>query len=278
METDFVKRSYKISVKENLSLNVYNTGYQRCEAGYPWGPGTRDHYLFHYVTQGKGTLSTPEGEVRVESGGLFLIRPGELTAYTADPEDPWVYYWVGFNGTEAHRLVNLTGFAHGERLLYPENGDAIREQLTRITNARGSTPAHEARMLGYLYLFLGGLMSLSGGEKPTTSKQYVDKAVRFIGRNYSRDITICDVADFVGISESHLYRVFSREFSMAPAQFLMRYRIGEAAAMLRNTGLAIGEIAASVGFRDPLYFSRVFKRIKGVSPREYGREKEEEKS
>ena len=60
---------------------------------------------------------------------------------------------------------------------------------------------------------------------------------------------------------------------MAPAQFLMRYRIGEAAAMLRNTGLAIGEIAASVGFRDPLYFSRVFKRIKGVSPREYGRER-----
>ena len=80
----------------------------------------------------------------------------------------------------------------------------------------------------------------------------MDKAVRSIGRNYSRDITICDVADFVGISESHLYRVFSREFSMAPAQFLMRYRIGEAAAMLRNTGLAIGEIAASVGFRDPL--------------------------
>ena len=120
METDFVKRSYKISVKENLSLNVYNTGYQRCEAGYTWGPGTRDHYLFHYVTQGKGALSTPEGEVRVESGGLFLIRPGELTAYTADPEDPWVYYWVGFNGTEAHRLVNLTGFAHGERLLIDE--------------------------------------------------------------------------------------------------------------------------------------------------------------
>ena len=71
METDFVKRSYKISVKENLSLNVYNTGYQRCEAGYTWGPGTRDHYLFHYVTQGKGTLSTPEGGIR----GAFSHPP-----------------------------------------------------------------------------------------------------------------------------------------------------------------------------------------------------------
>lgn len=271
MQGDFVKRSYKISVKENLSLNVYNTGYQRCEAGYAWGPGARDHYLFHYVTEGRGTLTTAAGAVSVGPGGLFLIRPGEVVTYTADSREPWVYYWVGFNGTEAHRLINLTGFAHGERLLYPENGGELREQLTRITDARGSTPAHEARMLGYLYLFLGSLMSLSGGQKLTTSKQYVDKAVQFISRNYSRDITICDVADFVGISESHLYRVFSKELDMAPTQFLMRYRIGEAAAMLRSTGLAIGEIAASTGFRDPLYFSRVFKKVKGVSPREYTR-------
>lgn len=271
MQGDFVKRSYKISVKENLSLNVYNTGYQRCEAGYAWGPGARDHYLFHYVTEGRGTLTTAAGAVSVGPGGLFLIRPGEVVTYTADSREPWVYYWVGFNGTEAHRLINLTGFAHGERLLYPENGGELREQLTRITDARGSTPAHEAQMLGYLYLFLGSLMSLSGGQKLTTSKQYVDKAVQFISRNYSRDITICDVADFVGISESHLYRVFSKELDMAPTQFLMRYRIGEAAAMLRSTGLAIGEIAASTGFRDPLYFSRVFKKVKGVSPREYTR-------
>ena len=271
MQGDFVKRSYKISVKENYSLNVYNTGYQRCEAGYAWGPGARDHYLFHYVTEGRGTLTTAAGAVSVGPGGLFLIRPGEVVTYTADSREPWVYYWVGFNGTEAHRLINLTGFAHGERLLYPENGGELREQLTRITDARGSTPAHEAQMLGYLYLFLGSLMSLSGGQKLTTSKQYVDKAVQFISRNYSRDITICDVADFVGISESHLYRVFSKELDMAPTQFLMRYRIGEAAAMLRSTGLAIGEIAASTGFRDPLYFSRVFKKVKGVSPREYTR-------
>lgn len=271
MQGDFVKRSYKISVKENLSLNVYNTGYQRCEAGYAWGPGARDHYLFHYVTEGRGTLTTAAGAVSVGPGGLFLIRPGEVVTYTADSREPWVYYWVGFNGTEAHRLINLTGFAHGERLLYPENGGELREQLTRITDARGSTPAHEARMLGCLYLFLGSLMSLSGGQKLTTSKQYVDKAVQFISRNYSRDITICDVADFVGISESHLYRVFSKELDMAPTQFLMRYRIGEAAAMLRSTGLAIGEIAASTGFRDPLYFSRVFKKVRGVSPREYTR-------
>ena len=220
MQGDFVKRSYKISVKENLSLNVYNTGYQRCEAGYAWGPGARDHYLFHYVTEGRGTLTTAAGAVSVGPGGLFLIRPGEVVTYTADSREPWVYYWVGFNWTEAHRLINLTGFAHGERLLYPENGGELREQLTRITDARGSTPAHEAQMLGYLYLFLGSLMSLSGGQKLTTSKQYVDKAVQFISRNYSRDITIWDVADFVGISESHLYRVVSNELDMAPTQFL----------------------------------------------------------
>lgn len=269
MDKDFFKYSYKIQNKDNLSLNVYNTGYQHCEAGYTWGPGTRDHYLFHLVTEGKGRLTVPEGTFEIGAGCLFLIRPGELVTYAADEEDPWVYWWVGFNGTEAHRLIQSTSFAGGARILHPENGEEIRRRLLDIYDARGSSTAHEARMLGRLYLFLGELMEQAPVGRATTARQYVDKAAEFISRNFSRDITIADVADFIGISESHLYRVFSAELGIAPAQFLIRYRINEASAMLRNTGMAVGEIAASCGFRDPLYFSRVFRRLRGMSPREY---------
>ncbi|HIT07487.1 MAG TPA: AraC family transcriptional regulator [Candidatus Merdivicinus faecavium] len=271
MEQDFFKYSYKIANKENLSLNVYNTGYQHCEAGYTWGPATRDHYLIHLVTEGKGRLTVPEGSFEIGPGGLFLIRPGELATYTADPAEPWVYWWVGFNGTEAHRLVHSTSFSDTKRLLYPKNGEQIRRRLLDIYNARGSAPGSEARMLGRLYLFLGELMEQLPAARTTTARQYVDKAAAYISRNFSRDITIAEVADFTGISESYLYRVFSAELGLAPAQFLMRYRVSEAAALLRGSSLTIGEVAASCGFRDPLYFSRVFRRIQGVSPREYAR-------
>ena len=271
MERDFFKYSYKMEKQENLSLGVYNTGYQRCEAGYTWGPATRDHYLFHLVTEGEGRLTVPEGEFLIGSGTLFLIRPGELAAYAADAQNPWVYWWVGFNGAEAHRLIHSTPFANGARVYKPENGEEIRRRLLDIYDARGSSPASEARMLGRLYLFLGELMAHASVGRTTTARQYVDKAAAFISRNFSRDIGVRDVADFVGVSESHLYRVFSAELGMAPAQFLIRCRIQEAASLLRNTSLSVGEVAVSCGFRDPLYFSRVFRRIEGISPREYAR-------
>ena len=59
----------------------------------------REHYLFHYVTEGKGSLQAPEGTYDIETGCLFLIRPSEVVSYTSDKNDPWEYYWVGFNGT-----------------------------------------------------------------------------------------------------------------------------------------------------------------------------------
>lgn len=278
MEKDPYKFSYKVTSQDNLSLSVYNTGYQRCEPGYSWGPATRDHYLLHFVTEGKGVLKTPGGLCEVPAGGLFFIRPGELCRYTADQESPWEYYWVGFNGTEAHRMMGMTPFVEGVQLIFPENPDRIRRCLKRIYDARGNSPAAEARMLGGLYLFLGALMEEpgSGQLRQTTARQYVDQAAKFISHNFSRDITIEDIADFVGISPSHLYRVFSQELGMPPTRFLTSYRISEACALLRSSGMTVGEVAASAGFKDPLYFSRVFKKFKGISPTAYEKKKTRE--
>lgn len=275
MPSEPYKFSYKASNQENLSLGVYNTGYQKCEPSYSWGPGTRDHYLFHFVTEGRGHLETNGQVLEIERGGLFLIRPNEVVVYTADQDDPWEYYWVGFNGTEARRLIHLTMFAHGERLLYPENPEEIRSRLIQIYQSRGSTPEAETRMLGGLYLFLSMLMEAASAEQQTTAKQYVDHAVRYISRNYSREIGVPDIADAVGVSASHLYRLFSKELYISPVAFLIQYRINEACSLLHNSSLSVREIALSVGFSDPLYFSRVFRRIKGVPPSKYQQSVEE---
>ncbi|MBQ4051712.1 MAG: AraC family transcriptional regulator [Oscillospiraceae bacterium] len=269
---DPYKFSYHAS-QDNISLSIYNTGYQKCEPGYTWGPATRDHYVLHFAAEGKGVLKGPFGTLEIPEGGLFCIRPGELCCYIADEISPWEYYWVGFNGTEAHHLLGMTPFREGVQLIVPENPERLRRCLKRIYDARGNGPAAEARMLGGLYLFLGALMEEPGGGQPrqSTARQYVDQAVRYISRNFSRDITIEDIADAVGISPSHLYRVFSQELSMAPTKFLTQYRIAEACTLLRSGGMTVGEVAASVGFSDPLYFSRVFKKVKGSSPTAYER-------
>ena len=81
--------------------------------------------------------------------------------------------------------------------------------------------------------------------------------------------SIDDIAKAVGVSRSHLYRVFMGSVSQSPIDYLTNYRINEACYLLRNSQLSIAEIAVSVGFFDQFYFSRVFKKIKGVPPSKF---------
>ena len=78
-----------------------------------------------------------------------------------------------------------------------------------------------------------------------------------------------NIAKAVGVSRSHLYRVFMANVGQSPIDYLTDYRISEACYLLKNSHLSIAEIAVSVGFFDQFYFSRVFKKVKGVPPSRY---------
>lgn len=127
-------------------------------------------------------------------------------------------------------------------------------------------------MVGYLYLFIAALMKESSAVHPhaaSSSSQYVLNAIKYIQFNYSHDISIDDVARSVGVSRSHLYRVFMLNVGQSPIDYLTEYRINEACKLLRTGDLSIAEVAISVGFFDQFYFSRLFKRAKGVPPSKY---------
>lgn len=271
---DSFKHSFKNTLKENLGLAVYNAGHQKCGGKHTWGPALRDHYLVHYVVGGRGTFRSGGRTYQLGEGDMFLIFPSQLVVYAADPVDPWEYSWVGFNGTEAKRLLNLTGFSKEKPVMRPENPEHLKELLLRIYQCGGNTPAADADMVGYLYLFLAELIRLNGEPACAVgTKDYLAQAVRFIQCNYAGDIGVNHVAAYAGVSRSQLYRTFQAGFGLSPHDFLQRYRISEACSLLRSRRFTVAEVAGSVGFNDPLYFSRIFKKIKGVSPTDYQRMK-----
>jgi len=269
-ETTF-KYSFKSPIRENLSLAVYNTGYQRCEAGYCWGPALRDHYLIHYVVSGKGKYSVEGKEFEISAGEIFLVYPSTIISYTADKKDPWEYYWVGFNGTEAKRLIGMTAFERERPVIdYSANSD-LKRLLFNIYSSRGAETKNEALMLGRLYIFLARLIELGGKDQieDTLGKRYLKQAIQFISHNYSNNIDVEEIAASAGISRSHLYRIFMSELGMAPSDYLTQYRVNKACTLLHESKFTVTEVASSVGYEDALYFSRVFKRIKGASPTKY---------
>lgn len=265
------KHSFKTQSAENLSLAVYNSGIEQCKPLWGWGPAMRDHFLIHYVVQGKGTLTRKNESFPVYGGQAFIVFPSEIVSYVADEADPWIYYWVGFNGIEAEHLVGLTDFSKINPVIDLSGEEGLVELLLNIYNARGNRMEQEAEMTGYLFIFLSRLIKIARKTAPLQSDgfAYIQKALRFIQYNYSESLSIDRVATHVGISRSHLYRIFMAHLKVSPNEYISQFRMKVACSLLRKPDLSVGEIASSVGISDPLYFSRLFKKHKGISPSKY---------
>lgn len=273
MERGLFKYSNKTKTRESLPIAIYNSGVQQCAPGYTWGPGLRDHFLIHHVISGKGVFTASGATYSVGAGDTFLIYPSEMVSYTADRQEPWEYCWVGFQGAQAKLLLSQTTFSEETPVTHFENTQQMQDAILAIYHAIGSAPASELRAIGLLYVFLALLVEqkkgLPSAEDP--SLEYVENAVRFIAHNYSRTVDTTDIAVNVGISRSHLYRVFMKHLDTPPNEYLTRFRISQACELLEHSALPISAIAASVGYEDQLYFSRVFKKITGKPPSLYSR-------
>lgn len=265
------KNSYKVTEKELLSLSVYNVGSQKCESGYQWGPGIRDHYLIHYIISGKGFYTCEGITWKLEAGDAFLVRPYQEITYCADPADPWEYCWVGFNGSDSASILAATDFAEKLCIKQVPDGETFGRLLLRIYEARGNEFVHELEMSGTLYIALSFL--IRHARKTAASRlanhNYVQKSVEYITSHYAYPIAIEEVAAYVGISRSHLFREFQKHMGKSPKEFLTEFRIRQACCLLKDSNLSINAIANSTGFDNSMYFSKVFRKEKGMTPSEY---------
>jgi two-component system response regulator YesN len=106
---------------------------------------------------------------------------------------------------------------------------------------------------------------------PKMDKQdyYVNSAIEYINENYSRDISLRDASESIGITESYLSRLFRTRTTYSFLEYLRNQRLKKALEMMNNQGVSINEVARMTGFRDMSYFSGVFKKHIGVSPSRY---------
>lgn len=266
------KKSYKVKEKDMVSLSVYNVGYQRCEAGYRWGPGVRDHYLIHCVVAGKGYYQSGDERYELHAGDVFLVYPYSEVTYWADAKDPWEYYWVGFAGSDAGPILEATDFSRSSPVISGSGyGKKIRDRFLKIYESRGNAFANAVEMTGRLYIAL--TLFLKGASRAKVPRRgalaHVQKGIDFIDSNYSYPISVDEIAEYVGISRSQLFREFRLHAGKSPKEYLSEYRIRHACYLLKNSDLTIAAIATSVGYDNGMYFSKVFHGLKGMTPTEY---------
>lgn len=270
---------FNIFPNENfIDLGMYQYGYEQCEPGHSFGPATRNHYLFHYIISGTGTLmaNNAKGETQtysIKSGQGFLIFPGQITTYIADQNLPWEYVWIEFDGLRVKEALDLTELSVSTPVYHSHSKD-LREQLMNemlyIVHHAKESPFH---LIGHLYLFLDYLTQSAKSKKLVQSSKmsdyYIKEAINYIEQNFQNNITIEDIAAVCGINRSYFGKIFRNSIGRSPQEFLMNYRMVKATELLKLTSLSIAEIGSAVGYENQLHFSRAFKTIYGVSPREW---------
>ncbi|HEU5086055.1 MAG TPA: DNA-binding response regulator, partial [Roseiflexaceae bacterium] len=109
----------------------------------------------------------------------------------------------------------------------------------------------------------------TGAALATPTSALVKRAIAYLQEHYARELSRQELAEAIGISQNYLSEIFHREIGMPPWEYLNRYRIKLARDLLRRSNDSITSIAGRVGFDDAAYFSRVFRRVTGRSPRAY---------
>ena len=273
---------FNIFPNENfIDLGMFQCGREACTPCHSFGPVTRNHYLFHYVLSGTGTLMADDAKgitqtYSVRSGQGFLIFPEQITTYYADQHSPWEYSWIEFDGLRVKEALSLSDFSLNHPIYHPHSKD-LQEQMVKEMNYIISHPKESSfHLLGHLYLFFDYFIQSAKSTRLTQSSKmsdyYIQEAIHYMEQNFQNDISIEEIAAVCGINRSYLGKIFRNSIGRSPQEFLMNYRMVKATELLKLTTLSIADIGTAVGYGNPLHFSRAFKNIYGVSPREWRNE------
>lgn len=241
-----------ITNKGFKDINPVLCGSEKCGPLHSFGPHVRQYYLIHYVKSGKGVFTRGCEHYAVGENQMFIIKPGEVTTYTADKDDPWEYIWVGFDGKAAERFSELSPVVELQTNLFSE-----MLECDELKSCREEFLASKLFML-YSLLFEDG----------NTVNDYVKQARDYINANYVNSIYINDIARLIGVERTYLSRIFKERMGISMQSYLINVRLKHAADLL-HLGYGVGQAAAMCGYSDCFNFSKMFKKRYGVSPNKY---------
>ncbi|PKH26733.1 AraC family transcriptional regulator [Enterobacterales bacterium CwR94] len=253
----------------HFGLNIYQFGHQRCAPKHSFGPAVRQHFLLHYVIQGKGCLYTEQGQWPLAAGEAFLIHPHAITTYTADARQPWEYMWIEVDGLIAERSFEACGLLREAPVWRAKSADASAQAL--LSEILTQDTSRALKIAGLTCQFLDALMEHGLQQpKPVNSEnRHLENAVAYMERHYHNPLDILAVAKHCRIDRSYLTRLFQKQLGIGPKQYLLRLRMTMAVGLLQDLRLPIKVIACSVGYADQMQFSRLFRQHFHMSPSEW---------
>lgn len=229
-----------------------------------------------FCKEGKGWISVGgKQKKQLEANQYILIPNGEDYSYGADEKDPWSIYWIYFDGTKASLMCKNSGKPLNVASIIDSHAFYRIELFEEIYFMIGD--GRNLDRMTYASLCLHHLLATltySDLYFETTSRRrpadnFVHVAISYMTEHIESNLLINELAAKCGYSRSHFTHIFTKEMGMAPKEYFLRMKINRACLLLKNTNESIIEIAMRMGFGEGQYFSRTFRKIKGITATEY---------
>lgn len=261
--------------KEAMDLLFYVTemGYFHAFRGFFTDREAKNEYYLLYTVSGRGILKQKGQKFVLRAQDAVLIHCMEHQYYATASDEPWVHYWVHFNGIGApsyYQLINEDDLM----CVHIEDPDAFTANLRGILDNCGAADMRQSvissmHITNLLTMMVMGRYAVRNVPILTRHEEQLKMAVQYIQNNYAVHVSVTDVADRAGLSPSYFARLFRQYTGLTPYEYLLNYRVNQAKEMLRDTNMPVAEVGTSVGFTDACNFSRTFRRITGSTPNSY---------
>ena len=238
-----------------------------------WRPRGRLDYQLLYIASGKAHFHFDEKEQVVTAGHMVLYRPKEPQKYIYYGDDQTEVYWVHFTGGNVKNILRSYGLTDDKRVFYCGSGLDYQNIFRTMINELQMCKENYAEMLEMylrqIFIMLKRYFANTLETHNTHIVEEIDKATIYFNEHYSEDISIDEYAQNNHFSVSWFIRHFKQCTGSTPMQYILSKRIYNAEILLHDSTYNVTEIAEIVGYDNPLYFSRIFKKVKGLSPSEY---------
>jgi len=256
-------------------LHLQEIGSLQARKPYISGRNDLASYLFILVQSGSGILQYDGQQYDLAAGDCVFIDCRK-EYYHQTSENLWSLQWIHFNGPTLQNIYekyNARGGLPRFHPLYPERFIAIWEQI--LHTAGSQDYIRDMRINESLNMLLTLLMEESWHpetQRKDGSRQNLLAVKNYLDENYRKKISLDELSSRFFINKFYLTRIFREQFGIPINNYLLQLRITHAKQLLRFTDATVESIGLECGIGAVNYFSRIFKKIEGISPSEYRKE------
>lgn len=263
---------------EHLQSNILTRGlyplafglYQQA-FGHEVSRNNHNDNLLIFCTQGRGEFRSRFCTTRINPGDVLLVHKDVAHFYKASNKAPWTIYWMHINGHLFEQFAQYLSCSPKSPVLTLNNTQPFIDDFEQLLlcgqqGYQMSSLIYAANIVKKMFAYL--------------CQQFPDNAVQphsfeltefdaFIQENMTNSLTLEQMAEFVGLSKFHFAKKFQASTGISPVRYFLEKKVQHACQLLDSSQEPVKSIASQLGYDDAYYFSRLFKKIMGMSPKHY---------